>query len=673
MNLTKDKSLLADDIHPPLVHPRYRPDIDGLRGFAVLAVVGFHAFPGHIQGGYIGVDVFFVISGFLISSIIFESLAKDAFDFKTFYARRIKRIFPALILLLVGCYAFGWFSLAALPYSQLGKHIAAGAGFLSNIALLSEAGYFDSSSEMKPLLHLWSLGIEEQFYLVWPLLIYLAWKLRANLLVLTTALTLVSFALSIYIMRSDISAAFYLPFTRFWELGLGCILSYVVLYKTSSLHSIAQRLFPRITTERLANIRSFLGFVLLSLAIALLTSTSFFPGWWGLLPTIGTCLILSAGPEAWLNRRLLTNPVLVWFGLISFPLYLWHWPLLSFAQIVSFGPVATKVRVGLLLIACLLSWLTYRFVEKPIRFGGHSRAKVIGLSACMILIAGAGFLSYGLNGLPTRAINRNPKLIFLAHYQKLHDHGLDAIYHSECDFYDWDRKTRKRSIAASCTDVPVHQSAFLWGDSHAAALSAGLRNLFDGNPRLAQVTTSGCNPSITGGQSNTPADACDISNQYALQEVARLKPRIVILAQADEQEHTDWDSLATRLHSLGAGSVVLIGPDAQWLPSLPLVFVQNFWGKDPGYNNAGLDTRIFTTEMKLQSRYGRSTNLIYVSLLNGLCKNGGCLERVPNTQELMVVDYGHLSPLASVFVARTIIGEALQEHGVSFGPDLATR
>lgn len=158
-----------------LTHPKYRPDIDGLRAVAVLSVVIFHAFPDLIPGGFIGVDVFFVISGFLISTIIFKSLSTDNFSFTDFYARRIKRIFPALFVVLLVTYGLGWHSLLADEFRQLGKHIAAGAGFVANLVFWSEAGYFDNASETKPLLHLWSLGIEEQFYIVWPLLLWLAW------------------------------------------------------------------------------------------------------------------------------------------------------------------------------------------------------------------------------------------------------------------------------------------------------------------------------------------------------------------------------------------------------------------------------------------------------------------------------------------------------------------
>lgn len=199
-----------------LSHPKYRPDIDGLRAVAVSSVVLFHAFPNLLPGGFIGVDVFFVISGFLISTIIFENLERGTFDFFEFYARRIKRIFPALLLVLASCFVFGWFALLTDEYKQLGKHIASGAGFLSNIILWNESGYFDNSADTKPLLHLWSLGIEEQFYLLWPAIAWAAWKGRVSGLLVAVIIAAASFLLNLKGIASDAVGAFYSPQTRFW-------------------------------------------------------------------------------------------------------------------------------------------------------------------------------------------------------------------------------------------------------------------------------------------------------------------------------------------------------------------------------------------------------------------------------------------------------------------------
>ena len=187
----------------------YRPDIDGLRAIAVLLVVGYHAFPGLVPGGFIGVDVFFVVSGFLISSIIFKNLEAGTFSFQKFYSRRIKRIFPALALVLITALLVGWFELAPGEYKQLGWHVAAGAGFAANLALWNESGYFGGAAVEKPLLHLWSLGIEEQFYLVWPLWLWLSFRLRLNRSALVVCIIAISFVLNIHTIDKDAVADFY--------------------------------------------------------------------------------------------------------------------------------------------------------------------------------------------------------------------------------------------------------------------------------------------------------------------------------------------------------------------------------------------------------------------------------------------------------------------------------
>ncbi|RYY63558.1 MAG: acyltransferase, partial [Comamonadaceae bacterium] len=232
-----------------MIHPKYRPDIDGLRAVAVLSVLGFHAFPQWVKGGFIGVDIFFVISGFLISTIIFGSLQGKGFSYAEFYARRIKRIFPALVVVMAATFAFGWYILLPGEWQQLGKHVAAGAGFVSNFAFWGEAGYFDNAAETKPLLHLWSLAIEEQFYIFWPLLLGLAWKRRWRMLAVIGAVAAASFLLNVSTIHSHRTAAFYSPLSRFWELMAGGMLAYMRLHKPHLL--VKQR-----------NLQAIAGFVL---------------------------------------------------------------------------------------------------------------------------------------------------------------------------------------------------------------------------------------------------------------------------------------------------------------------------------------------------------------------------------------------------------------------------
>src|SRR6185295_3532939 len=205
----------------------YRADIDGLRAVAVLAVLGFHAFPEIFPGGFVGVDVFFVISGFLITGIILKELQRSTFTLAGFYSRRARRILPALAVVLAACLGFGWLALLPDEFTLLGKHVASSAAFAANFSLWSEAGgYFSPAAGLKPLLHLWSLGIEEQFYLIWPLFLLLLWKRPARIPLLIAMLTLASFVIGVALVSDDRSAAaFYFPLSRFWELGVGCLLA----------------------------------------------------------------------------------------------------------------------------------------------------------------------------------------------------------------------------------------------------------------------------------------------------------------------------------------------------------------------------------------------------------------------------------------------------------------
>ena len=390
-----------------MLHPKYRPDIDGLRAVAVLSVVAFHAFPAWMKGGFIGVDIFFVISGFLISTIIFENLDKGTFNFSDFYARRIKRIFPALLVVLTCCLMLGWFLLLPDELNQLGKHIVAGAGFISNLVLWSESGYFDNSAETKPLLHLWSLGIEEQFYIVWPFLLWAAWKRRLNIFLLTFSFILGSFALNTWLIYTDPVATFYSPLTRLWELLCGSLLAFSITntnnasqkaYFLGVKESLGFQLDSKINYQPvLSNAFSIIGAAVLIAGFCLTNKELRFPGYWALVPVLGAIMIILAGPKAWLNRKILSNKIIVWFGLISFPLYLWHWPLLSFGRIFYFDTPPLKFRFVAVLLSIGLAWVTMKFIERPLRFGNRTSLKVFSLSSALIALAFAGAIIFKSN------------------------------------------------------------------------------------------------------------------------------------------------------------------------------------------------------------------------------------------------------------------------------------
>jgi len=444
-------------------HLAYRPDIDGLRAVAVLAVVLFHAFPGWLRGGFVGVDVFFVISGFLISSILLRELQGGSFTFAGFYARRARRIFPALILVMASCLAFGWVALFPDEYAQLGKHIVGGAGFVANLFYWAQVGYFDTAAETKPLLHLWSLGIEEQFYIVWPVVLLLAWKRRMNLLLVVAVLALVSFLFNVGGVARYASATFYSPASRAWELLLGAGLSCLHARASGLAPGAALRL-PRLSPNLLA----WTGAALLAAGLGFITREHRFPGWPALLPAVGALLIIGAGPGAWFNRVVLSNRVLVWVGLISYPLYLWHWPLLAFAQIVESRVPAPEIRAAAVLLAIVLAWLTWRLVERPLR----SRKSVVAvLVALMLACAGAGSIIYLKDGLPARQAIQDS----LANVRALvvvEDQPKAAACKARYGF---------ASIYQYCamSDVAKDPTVVLIGDSHAYHMLFGLSKFYE--------------------------------------------------------------------------------------------------------------------------------------------------------------------------------------------------
>lgn len=435
----------------PALSPKgdYRPDIDGLRAIAVVAVIGYHAFPSLFPGGFVGVDIFFVISGYLISKHIWEELSVEKFSIKTFYARRVRRIFPALIVVLIFCLSFGWVVLTPGEYEQLGKHVTGGTGFVSNLIYWKEAGYFDNAADTKPLLHLWSLGIEEQFYILWPLILTFLWKQPHHAKWALPSLLITSFIYSQLVVTQNAVADFYSPLTRFWELALGAVVAH------ESVRNY------KLDTKQLS-LLSWAGFGLILISIAIVNHLDPFPGAWALLPALGAALLIKAGEKAWLNQQLLARKWIVWIGLISYPLYLWHWPLLSFARIMESATPSSSLRASLVVVSVILAWMTYKLVEVPIR----SRPKnvVLGLCIAMLLVAASGEVVRKLDGIKTRKLsmlNGDPTTLILGA-------DRDKLQH-ECGLTD-----NQKPLFQYCLRNLPNPSHALLGDSKAEALFYGL-------------------------------------------------------------------------------------------------------------------------------------------------------------------------------------------------------
>ncbi|MBR7919731.1 acyltransferase [Burkholderia vietnamiensis] len=610
--------------------PGYRPDIDGLRAVSVLAVLIFHAFPEVLTGGFVGVDVFFVISGYVITKHMLREIEAGTFSFFAFYGRRIRRIFPALLPVLVCIYGFGWFEMLPEEFKQLGLDIAGGAGSIANLVLWHEAGYFDVSAALKPLLHLWSLGVEEQFYLAWPILLLATVRSRNSAFWPIVVVGIGSFALNVVVVHHDTVEAFYSPWTRAWEPMLGAFLAYrhTTDGSTSASH---------------ANIKGIVGLLALVVSFVFLTESFTFPGWWALVPTVGAYLVIDAGASQTFASRVLGWRPLVMIGLISYPLYLYHWPLLSALKISSGSVVPAAWRVVALLICFPLALVTYRYIETPIRKSRHPRL-VVGI--LVLLMGGCGFAGYN-------AYQRGGLEFRMSHMVGAFADGVnfdrDKIWRrGECYLEGSDK-----SFSDSCVDAGSGPLVMLWGDSRSAALYPGLRSVSSARGvRLAQFSTSGC-PPVFGGDPR-----CAQANARVIEIVKTTRPAIVLLtANWTTDRLQALSATVDALRAAGVGRIVLIGQVATWQSSLPKLYwlfwrehhekmpARSFFELDPASRQYDRDGAAIAKQLDIE----------YFSAFDAMCNASGCVTRTgPGRGSIIMFDDSHLTPAGADVVANSL-------------------
>jgi peptidoglycan/LPS O-acetylase OafA/YrhL len=613
---------------------KYRPEIDGLRAIAVMLVANFHAFPEAMPGGFIGVDIFFVISGFLITGIIERELDQQRFSLLAFYNRRIRRIFPALIVVLCATLVLGWLWMLPAAYAQLSSDVFASAAFFANIALLLQSGYFDVESGKKPLLHLWSLGIEEQFYLFWPLMLMLVVRLRLGILAAVSVIGVASFALNVVLIDSNPMATFYLPFTRAWELLAGAALA-------CGWNWIRH-------TSTASNLRASIGLVLIAAAAGALDSKSAFPGWWAVLPVAGAALLLSA-PAAWFCRTWLASPPLVWIGLISYPLYLWHWPLLVFFSIIKFGPLTLMERELTLGLSALLAWATYCVVESPIRFGRSSPLKIAGLATAMLLVAMAGGVVVQGRGLDFRL---PPEIRAMAEVPT--QSAQWRLHHCLLDL------SREMSFSDSCVDRDRRPLIFVWGDSTAGALLPGLRKAQQLEEfGIAQFTSSSCIPALNVDVAGVPN--CRAINDKILARAREINPDIVLLHGPAERYLDNVAETVAALKKQTRARVVVLGPVPTWRRGLPNEVLRYFMLHRrliPERSGDAVSTNWLDAPLRAKVM---ASGAEYISVWDAMCNLDGCLTRIGDSaSDISASDQVHFTEKASAFLVRSIIDDVLR-------------
>ena len=461
----------------------YRPDIDALRGLSVLLVVGYHAFPEWIPGGFIGVDVFFVISGYLITSIILKSLSEQRFSLKQFYARRIRRLFPALLLVLTVTMLVGWLVLFPDEFEQTANHVKYSAVYWLNFILIGELGYFDVDSIYKPLLHLWSLSIEEQYYVIWPLILIFALRQHwLKPLPVIFIIALLSFAANAYFISSYPDEVYFHTATRAWQLASGSVLAIWTIEKHSKPN-------PWLLL---------FGIILITLGAWLVNENIKYPGWWALLPTLGALLVIQA------NIRRDKWGGLVSVGLISYPLYLWHWVVLSFVTIYIGKQPEFTLTVLAVALSFGLAYATWKTVERVrYRPGGHVPILLI-----------VGVLAIGLSGV---YVDKKKGLPDREHLAYLSETNLQFVrtphLDSACELFAQNHLSKER-LFYYCRGQSLDKDKLIAviGDSHAHAIYPGIAEQAEQNGYgTILLANSSCPPFIgfPWGNNTQEITACE--------------------------------------------------------------------------------------------------------------------------------------------------------------------
>jgi len=628
-------------------HP-YREDIDWLRAIAVLAVVAFHFEAPAVFGGFVGVDIFFVISGYLITGIVQSEIKSGTFSFAGFYERRARRLLPALYLMVALTAIPSFHYLLASERLELFRSVAAVVTFTSNFFFWFQTGYFDHAAVEKPLLHAWSLAVEEQFYLALPLLLWVLQRFargRIALPVALGALALASFASSIWLMRTGRSAnAFFMSPPRAWEFLIGGLVA------TPGIPVLRNALAVQITRG--------VALVLIAIPIFSLRQGPGFPGFNALAPCIGAAAFIWSGIGVSTQMRGRYSPlnVVKFFGQISYSLYLWHWPLFTFARFSKSSLVLDPLdKIALFALTVAISYLSWRFVEQPFRLKSlvptrRSAFRIAGLATVVLLAGSAG----GIVAAPTSS-DADRTAMSLELYDS---YDVRPIYRAGvCFRYDGGPVDEASCLGA----VAGKQNVLLWGDSYAAQYYHGLSRAIDPERvNLLQADQAACMPTSSAASQGYPA-----CHSFAAQMSAYFrdhKPDLVIMS-ADWLEYarpprfdgmiSDIKQTTTRLNGAGV-PVVLIGPAVQFRARLPSMLMRAHQRNiDPAPEDFVLPN-IFSLDQMMKAALPAHNGFSYVSVVDAVCPARQCPLTIEGGIPL-AWDHAHLTAEGSVYVVDKLV------------------
>jgi peptidoglycan/LPS O-acetylase OafA/YrhL len=615
----------------------HRPDIDGLRGLAVLLVVLFHL-DTRFTGGFIGVDVFFVISGYLISAVILSDLAANNFSLLNFYERRIRRILPALLAMLAVTSVLAWRFLIPSELVAYGRSQAATLASVSNILFRSQAAYFDTPSTFKPLLHTWSLGVEEQFYLVFPLLllaIHRAFPQRLRLILYT--LTAASFAASAIMVVRDRNAAFFLAPFRAWELLLGALVS--------------QKFLPTPSTRITRNIASAAGLLLILWPALHYASGTRFPGPAALAPCVGAALILAAGQTGpSLAASALAARPIAFIGLISYSLYLWHWPLLVFQRSDSLlfpNPLTRTTTLLFLALVIAIASLSWAFIEQPFRTGRlrpNRRTLFIATGSATATLAAASVALVSLQGFPSRFPPAAQTVAAFATYDRAPSTRDGLCYlQPTAAFTDFHPDP-------CLLQRPGRKSILLAGDSHAAALFPGLARVFPDRDIL-QANVSSCRAAPV--EPPHSAAICSRLNAFLFDDFLPTH-HVDTLLLAAKWSPSDFDSLAHTIQfaqSRGI-AVVLIGPGIEYDNAMPRILAIALRNGDLQQAARHRDLAPQRLDAVMATLAATVWHVPYISIYRDLCTPACPLYAVVDVP--LLFDSHHFTEQGAILLAQAI-------------------
>ncbi|MFT3727235.1 MAG: acyltransferase family protein [Terricaulis sp.] len=623
----------------PALNEGYRADIQGLRAIAVLSVVIYHANRDLLGGGFVGVDIFFVISGYLITGILRREIAEGRNSIIQFYRRRVRRLFPALFAMLIVTGVIGWFLLEPTDLRELGRTTLSTVFFVSNFDFLALSNYFGGDSALKPLLHTWSLAVEEQFYIVFPVLLALLSRFGRAVTIATLGLVLLgSLALSVWLTATDPSAAFYLAPPRAFELLIGSLL--------------ALDAAPALRSQKWRDGISIFGLVLIVLSLGLIDRDTPFPGAVALAPCLGAAAMLHAG-KGGVSRagRWISNPPFMFFGALSYSLYLWHWPLLVYTRHVLSHEPPPAFATAAVALAIALAYGSWRFVEQPFLAGKARAGHVLAAGAVTMAVGAALALTLYLgDGFPARF---PPRAIALFNGARDYNPRRDVCHQAQFVPLPYDH---------NCVwGADVAPTAAVWGDSFAAELSVALGERLRAQGRsVMEISATLCPPTMDYVAPRSPP--CKGRNDEALRRlVADPKIRDVVLIANLENHHDDErEALAAGYRRsvialLAAGKHVTVIAQIPVMPSEPPAALGMLaaWGGDPTNYGEARDGH------RRRSGWGNGVlrTLQGVTLIDpadDLCDRALCRALRPGDPAPLYFDASHLSVTGARLVANRV-------------------